>query len=93
MYLSGSLFIIKNRANLWRFQKVDLNLYNRKFKQNYFMSEQEITELIRRKEMLFKFLRYMRRNEDDYTTEDYNNQVDSILDQIIRINYQLNKYN
>ena len=57
------------------------------------MSEQEIAELIRRKEMLFKFLRYMRRNEDDYTTEDYNNQVDSILDQIIRINYQLNKYN
>ena len=57
------------------------------------MSEQEIMELIRRKEMLFKFLRYMQRNEDDYTTEDYNNQVDSILDQIIRINYQLNKYN
>ena len=57
------------------------------------MSEQEIMELIRRKEMLFKFLRYMQRNEDDYTTEDYNNQVDSILDQIIRINYQLNRYN
>ena len=57
------------------------------------MSEQEIMELIRRKEMLFKFLRYMQRNEDDYTTADYNNQVDSILDQIIRINYQLNKYN
>ena len=56
------------------------------------MNEQEISVLIQRKEMLFKFLRYMQRNEDDYTTEDYNNEVDSVLDQVIRINYQLNKY-
>lgn len=59
------------------------------------MSEQEKLELIRRKEMLFRFLHSMQRNKDRFADndDDFNEQVDSILDQIIRINKRLNSFN
>ena len=70
-------------------------MYNQKFKQNYFMSEQEKLDLIRRKNMLFLFLRSMQKNKDKFAEndDDFNVQVDFVLDQIIRINYKLNHFN
>ncbi len=58
------------------------------------MSEQEKLELIKRKEMLFRFLRYMQKNKDRFADndDDFNTQVDSILDQIIRINKRLEEF-
>ena len=59
------------------------------------MSEYERLELIKRKEMLFRFLSFMQQHKDSYADneEDFEEQVDAILDQIIRINYRLNEFN
>jgi alpha-glucosidase (family GH31 glycosyl hydrolase) len=59
------------------------------------MSEYEKSELIKRKEMLFRFLSFMQLHKDSYADneEDFEEQVDAILDQIIRINYRLNQFN
>lgn len=59
------------------------------------MSEYERLELIKRKEMLFRFLFFMQQHKDSYADneEDFEEQVDAILDQIIRINYRLNEFN
>ena len=58
------------------------------------MTENERQELIKRKEMLFRFLDFMQNRKEEFadTEEDFNEQVDSILDQIIRINYRLNNF-
>ena len=75
-------------------ENIGVNLYNQKSNKTIIMSEQEKLELIKRKEMLFRFLRSMQKNKDRFADndDDFNTQVDSILDQIIRINKRLKEF-
>ena len=45
--------------------------------------------------MLFRFLTFMQLHKEDFADneEDFDEQVEAILDQIIRINYRLNQFN
>jgi hypothetical protein len=75
--------------------KKSLLLSIKAIKQDHNMSEYEKSELIKRKEMLFRFLSFMQEHKDSYADneEEFEEQVDAILDQIIRINYRLNQFN
>lgn len=58
------------------------------------MSESKKPELLRRKQMLFRFLDSMQKHKEYYADndDDFEKIVDSILDQIIRLNYELNQF-
>lgn len=59
------------------------------------MSEQEKLELLKRKEMIFRLLGFMQKYKESYAdnVQDFDEQVDALLDQIIRINRRLNQFN
>jgi hypothetical protein len=84
-YISPQIFV---------FPKRDYFCQEKQSKKVHNMSEYEMSELIKRKEMLFRFLSFMQTHKDSYADneEDFEEQVDAILDQIIRINYRLSQF-